>query len=73
MDLVTVWAIAIKDLRQFFRDRVLMLFMILMPVLQLVLLAQATSSRIRDVPIAVIDRDHSAESRSLTILLLCVR
>lgn len=33
MDPVTVWAIAIKDLRQFWRDRALMLFMILMAVL----------------------------------------
>jgi ABC-2 type transport system permease protein len=67
--LETVWAIALKDLRQFVRDRTLMLLMLLIPVLQLVLLAQATSHGIKNLPIGVLDLDRSMYSRSFIALL----
>jgi ABC-2 type transport system permease protein len=69
MSLATIWAIAIKDLRQFFRDRTLMLFMLLLPVMQLALLAQATGRGITDVSIGVLDYDRSSESRAFIALL----
>lgn len=69
MSLATIWAIASKDLRQFFRDRTLMLFMFLLPVMQLTLLAQATSRGVTDVPIGVLDYDRSSESRAFIALL----
>lgn len=69
MNVATVWAIAVKDLRQLVRDRTLLLFILLLPVLQLLLLAQATSRGIRDVPVAVLDEDRTSESRALIALL----
>lgn len=69
MSLTTVWAIAVKDLRQFLRDRALLFFMLMLPVMQLLLLAQATARGINDVPIAVLDYDRSSESRALIALL----
>ncbi len=65
----TIWAIAVKDLRQFFRDRTLLLFMSLLPVLQLLLLANTTSSGAYHLPIGVLDSDRSSESRALIALL----
>jgi ABC-2 type transport system permease protein len=69
MSLEIVWAIALKDLRQFVRDRTLMLLMLLIPVLQLVLLAQATSQGIKNLPVGVLDLDRSMYSRSFIALL----
>ncbi len=69
MRLETVWAIALKDLRQFVRDRTLMLLMLLIPILQLVLLAQATSQGIKNLPVGVLDLDRSMYSRSFIALL----
>ncbi len=69
MNPVTIWAIALKDVRQFVRDRTLLFFILLLPVLQLVLLAHATATGIRNIPIAVIDDDRSRQSRALIALL----
>jgi len=69
MNPATVWAIARKDLRQFFRDRTLVLFMLFVPLAQLVLLAVATGHRAGNLPLAVLDQDHSAQSRALIALL----
>lgn len=54
-----------KEILQFIRDRMLTAFLFLLPVLQLILLAQATGSRIGDLSVAVLDRDHSSVSRRL--------
>ncbi len=64
----TVWAIANKDIRQFVRDRTMLLFLILLPLLQLALLVQATGRGIQDIPIAVLDLERSAASRALVAL-----
>lgn len=44
-------------------------FILTLPVLQLVLLAQATGSDIADLGVAVLDRDHSSASRRLVTAL----
>ncbi len=54
-----------KELIQFRRDRLLALFIILAPMLQLVLLAQNTGKGIRDQPLIIVDLDHSRLSRQL--------
>ncbi len=64
-----IWAIARKDLQQIVRDRTLLLFMLLVPVAQLILLAQATGRGVRDLPVGVLDRDGSASSRTLCALI----
>ena len=56
-----------KEMIQLSRDRLLALFIILAPMLQLVLLAQNTSRGVRDQPLIVVDLDHSRLSRQLII------
>ncbi|MDH7485766.1 MAG: ABC transporter permease [Anaerolineae bacterium] len=58
-----------KEFIQIRRDRLLIAFLILAPVLQLSLLAQATSQGVRERPLAVLDLDHSAFSRRLVAAL----
>ncbi len=69
LSLHTIWAIASKDLRQFFRDFTLMLFILLMPVAQLILLAMATGQGYSNLNIALMDQDHSSQSRRFIALL----
>ncbi len=58
-----------KEFVQFFRDRVMAIFIVTLPVLQLVLLAQATGSRISNLRVAVLDLDRSATSRRFVAAL----
>jgi len=58
-----------KEFIQISRDRVLIVFLILAPVLQLALLAQTTSRSIRERPLAVLDLDRSHFSRQLIAAL----
>lgn len=60
-----IWALAIKECIQLVRDRLMTGFLLLFPVAQLMLLAQATGQGIRNVPLAVVDLDRSAQSRLL--------
>ncbi len=52
-----------KELIQLRRDWVLTAFIVTLPVLQLVLLVRATSSKLVDLKVVVVDRDRSAASR----------
>jgi ABC-2 type transport system permease protein len=54
-----------KELIQLSRDRLLALFIILAPMLQLVLLAQNTGRGVRDQLLVIVDLDHSRLSRQL--------
>ncbi len=63
--LLRIWNLVLKDLIQLRRDWVLTGFILTLPVLQLILLAQATSSRIGNLGVAVLDRDRSVASRRL--------
>ncbi len=58
-----------KEFIQLRRDWMMTIFIITLPVLQLVLMAQSTGSRISDMCVAVLDLDHSSDSRRLTIAL----
>ena len=53
-----------KELIQLGRDVVLTAFIITLPVVQLVLLAQSTTSSITGLDVVVVDRDRSSASRS---------
>ncbi len=55
----------IKDLIQFGRDRLLTLFILLVPALQLLLLAQAIERGVNEQPVAILDLDRSYQSRRL--------
>jgi ABC-2 type transport system permease protein len=58
-----------KELIQLRRDWVMTAFILTLPVLQLILLATATSSSIGDLNVAVLDRDRSAVSRRMVTAL----
>ena len=64
-----IWNLVLKEFIQFLRDWLMTAFILTLPILQLVLLAQATSSRISDLCVAVLDFDHSGESRRLVATL----
>ena len=55
----------VKELIQFRRDRVLALFILLAPALQLLLLAQSIERGITEQPVVILDFDHSRLSRQL--------
>ncbi len=59
------WNLAIKDMLQLWRDKLILLFVLLGPMSELVLVAWATSGEIEHIPTAVLDRDRSAASRAL--------
>lgn len=67
--ILRVVTIVVKDLLQFRRDRLLLLFILLVPVLQLVLMAQAVSRSIEEQGVVVMDLDHSRWSRQLAVSL----
>lgn len=54
-----------KEFIQFFRDRLMAIFILTLPVLQLILLAHATGSRISNMCTAIVDLDRSEASRRL--------
>lgn len=54
-----------KEFIQFFRDRLMAAFILSLPVLQLILLARATGSRISDLCVGVLDLDRSSASRQV--------
>lgn len=54
-----------KELIQLRRDRVLLTFILLVPALQLILMARAIERGVSEQPLAVLDLDHSQASREL--------
>jgi ABC-2 type transport system permease protein len=58
-------AVAVKELRQIRRDPLSLLMLLGLPAFLLVLYGFALNFDVRHVPLAVLDRDHSPESRAL--------
>ncbi len=54
-----------KELVQFRRDRLMMVIILVSPVMQLTILGLAANFDLKDMPLTVVDRDRSAESRAL--------
>jgi ABC-2 type transport system permease protein len=54
-----------KEFLQIFRDRLMVGQMLLMPMLQLLLLASAATFEVKSATMYVVDRDHSTASRAL--------
>ena len=67
--LLRIWNLVLKEFIQSFRDWLMMAFILTLPVLQLILLANATGSRISALRAAVLDLDHSSASRRLLTAL----
>src|SRR5512139_333121 len=57
--------LAHKDLLQLTRDVMILIMILVGPVLQLALIARATTQGFHHQPIVVVDQDHSALSRRL--------
>lgn len=64
-----IWSLARKELIQLARDRLMTGFLLVFPMLQLVLLAQATGQGVRELSLAVVDLDGTAQSRALALKL----
>ncbi|MBE9471238.1 MAG: ABC transporter permease [Chloroflexi bacterium] len=64
-----IWNLVLKEFIQFRRDWLMTTFIITLPILQLVLLAQATGSRISNLHVAVLNHDRSSASRRLVTAL----
>ncbi len=60
-----IWQIIIKEIIQYRHDIVLTIFIFTFPVMQLILVANATAADISGLPIAIFDRDNSALSRKI--------
>ncbi|MGD2206257.1 MAG: ABC transporter permease [Anaerolineae bacterium] len=60
-----IWNLALKEIIQLWRDKMILIFIILGPVSELTLVAWATSADIEHIPTAIVDRDRSATSRRL--------
>lgn len=58
-------AVALKELRQLRRDRMTLMMMAGLPVMQLLLFGYAINTDVRHIPTVIYDQDHSAESRDL--------
>ena len=54
-----------KEIIQFRRDRILMAFILLAPMLQLILMAQAIEQGVHELPVTILDLDRSRLSREL--------
>ncbi|MDD5088817.1 MAG: ABC transporter permease [bacterium] len=64
--LLPVFYLVQKEFRQTLRDSVMLRVILIMPLMQLLLLSYAMTTDLENVRIAVLDEDHSAESRRLT-------
>jgi ABC-2 type transport system permease protein len=67
--LLRIQNLIIKELIQFGRDRVLTLFILLAPALQLILMAQSIERGVTEQPVAILDLDRSPQSRQLITAL----
>lgn len=67
--LLRISNLIVKEILQFARDRVLALFILMAPTLQLILMAQAVERGINEQPVVVMDLDGSRLSRQLAVEL----
>ena len=67
--LLRIGNLIVKEAIQFARDRMLTMFILLVPTLQLILMAQAVERGINEQPVVLMDLDHSRLSRQLAIEL----
>jgi len=62
---IRIFSIIRKEFIQITRDRRTLIFTLLMPIIQLVLLGYTASSDVKNVPLAVLDQSRTVQSRSL--------
>jgi ABC-2 type transport system permease protein len=62
---IRIFSIIRKEFIQITRDRRTLIFTLLMPLIQMVLLGYAANSDVKNVPLAVLDQSRSTQSRAL--------
>lgn len=60
-----IWSIIIKEYTQIFRNRVMLPFIFVLPVVQLLILANAATLEMKSIQMVVVDLDHSSESKAI--------
>jgi ABC-2 type transport system permease protein len=60
-----IWPIAKKEFFQMFRDRRTLIFILMTPLLQLLVIGYATSGQIKNIALAIVDQSHTSASREL--------
>src|ERR1700727_1542146 len=65
MSFQRIWALIERDLRKFFRSPALMMTSMVFPLMQLIVLGYAFGGKVVGVRVAVVDLDHSVESRKV--------
>ncbi|MCK4473244.1 MAG: hypothetical protein KAW49_15790, partial [Anaerolineae bacterium] len=60
-----IWGLVIKEFLQLGRDKLLLGFVLLGPLLQLLLMGGLTGEGVQNLPLAVVDLDRSRASREL--------
>ncbi|MEI7645699.1 MAG: ABC transporter permease [Chloroflexales bacterium] len=60
-----IWPIARKEFIQMFRDRRTLIFILMTPLIQLLVIGYATGGQIVNISLAVVDQSHSPDSRAL--------
>src|ERR1700683_2311329 len=65
MKVYRVQAIIERDMRKFFRSPALMMTSMVFPLMQLIVLGYAFGGQIKNVRLALVDKDHSIESRKV--------
>src|SRR6202042_1335792 len=63
MKLFRVNALIERDMRKFFRSPALMMASMIFPLVQLIVLGYAFGGKIKGAELAMVDMDHSVESR----------
>jgi ABC-2 type transport system permease protein len=61
----TLWRVIVKEFLQLRQDRRMIPIMFVAPVVQLVVFGFAVNTDVQDVPLVLVDRDRSAQSREL--------
>jgi ABC-2 type transport system permease protein len=67
--LIRTWSLAVKEFLHLWRDKLILIFVLLGPMSELALVAWATSGDIEFIPTAIVDRDQSAASREIVRVL----
>lgn len=65
MRIARIWPIAKKEFFQVLRDRRTLIFILMTPLLQLVVIGYATSGQITNISLAIADQSNGSDSRAL--------
>lgn len=64
-----IWSLVVKEFRQLSRDKLLMGFILIAPMLELLLMGTLVGEGVQNLPLAVVDLDRSRASRELIAMI----